>query len=828
MKASFKFILAALAATAALAACTKEITPPDFENDKIVPASEGSRVIVVSFAPQTKTTLYGLQPKFSLNDSILISNGEVLDTCNVKIDDKTGAATISTDLTGPLTAVYPYKAAKMNGDNANQIDSVLVSTEQDGTFASANICMAKNISEDAKAATFENKTALFCITPGAGSGTQYVEVSAEGFSIANSVLAGSEFKNYDKIHVATTTADSVWVSILVPENLTIGGLSFYDGTNVKAVTTGAKASEYVAVNTLYKVTDEGWKNPEADIPEGALKGVFTVSAGPDGIAGTDDDIKVHFSQGNLRYVVATQEWSFYEHQYDFCNTATYTGHHADTISLFTWGYDETKSVIPNGVQYVEDHSEAGEPFDKNEDWGYVFGGESSVWRTLTIDEWQYLFAYTTMSGANADIDSPRYNLYKTGVTVCGIANCVVLLPDGWTWDANTVGTGWQTDYPITSTQEFPVTWQIMQEIGAVCFPATGFRNNGSSVVLNVNVGSYYWSSSAKGNDFAYSVCFASNGVNLSIGSYRYRGYSVRLVTDVSAAPAPSPAAGAFIIDTDNANGINPTSFSVKPSDREFTYWIGRNTSENACTVPIINHSDSRFTVPSSVTFSAGETQAPLVITFSDTLPEEDCMVSFEIDEAYASSYGSGSFSFTGVLNGMPFYKRVLGNYTSDEIHDYFGENVTFNFNVVPSQDNPTEKVVIENLEPYFADNGYTAEGGYNSPYGLLDEDNSMIIVPVQGVGYQTTEFVGFDDSDPEEAGNYDDIYIRFEGDNTLIFTNAWGIFSSGGWYTLYYGGFSCKKNTATIQKGASCSVTPMTLPLPLPRKGKVYSGARKF
>ena len=65
----------------------------------------------------------------------------------------------------------------------------------------------------------------------------------------------------------------------------------------------------------------------------------------------------------------------------------------------------------------------------------------------------------------------------------------------------------------------------------------------------------------------------------------------------------------------------------------------------------------------------------------------------------------------------------------------------------------------------------------------------MIIVPVQGVGYQTTEFMGFDDSDPEEAGNYDDIYIRFEGDNTLIFTNAWGIFSPGGWFTLYYGGF---------------------------------------
>ncbi len=219
----------------------------------MTPAAEGSRVIAVSFATQTKTALAddGLQPKFSPNDSILLSNGVALDTCDVKIDDKTGVATISTDLTGQLTAVYPYKAAKMNGNKPCQIDSVIVSTEQDGTFASANICMAKEITDKA---VFENKTALFCITPGAGTDTQYVEVSAVGLGIANDIPTGSTHTSFDKIHVATTTADSVWVSILVPDGLTIGKLSFSDGTNVKTVTTGDRASEPVAVNTIYKVT----------------------------------------------------------------------------------------------------------------------------------------------------------------------------------------------------------------------------------------------------------------------------------------------------------------------------------------------------------------------------------------------------------------------------------------------------------------------------------------------------------------------------------------------------------------------------------------------
>ena len=109
MKASFKFILAALAATAALAACTKVDVVEQSATDPASPAAEGTRVIAVSFAPQTKTILDGLQPKFVDNDSILISNGDAIDTCEVKVESE--VATISTKLTGPLTAVYPYTAA---------------------------------------------------------------------------------------------------------------------------------------------------------------------------------------------------------------------------------------------------------------------------------------------------------------------------------------------------------------------------------------------------------------------------------------------------------------------------------------------------------------------------------------------------------------------------------------------------------------------------------------------------------------------------------------------------------------------------------------------
>ena len=510
--------------------------PPNFENDKVAPVSEGSRVIAVSFAPQTKTTLYGLQPKFSLNDSILISNGETLDTCKVKIDDKTGAATISTDLTGPLTAVYPYKAAKMNGDNANQIDSVLVSTEQDGTFASANICMAKNISEDAKAATFENKTALFCITPGADSGTQYVEVSAEGFGIANDVLTGSEFKNYDKIHVATTTADSVWVSILVPENLTIGDLSFYDGTNKKAVTTGAKASELVKVSTLYKVTDEGWKNPEADVPDGALPGVFTVSAGPDGIAGTDDDVKVYFSQGNL---VATIDasgnptaWKFAAKQYDRLGEggANKTiGTTAGDVDLFGWSTDASSNNW--GIHRKTSHI-SGVTTGSFNDWGKAIE-DGNIWRTLSKDEWTYLFNTRTASTVSGT-DNARY----AKATVNSKAG-IILFPDTYVHPsgaADFTKINNPTDAAfVANSFELP-DWAKMEFAGAVFLPATAGSREGSTVYSDFSCS--YWSSSpATQEKSATRMDFNVDIVRL-IGDFRYMGHFVRLVTDVSAAPDP--------------------------------------------------------------------------------------------------------------------------------------------------------------------------------------------------------------------------------------------------------------------------------------------------
>ena len=220
------------------------------------------------------------------------------------------------------------------------------------------------------------------------------------------------------------------------------------------------------------------------LPAGALPGEFSVSATK----------KVHFSKGNLTYDVnaSTDKWKFYEHQYDYA-----TDYDANLISLFTWGYDATKSIVPNGTEYVTGHTTDGETFSKSEDWGYVFGGESSVWRTLTTAEWTYLFNNHT----------------KKWATVNGV-NGYVIAPDGFEGE---LADSYENDAELVTAGNL------------VFLPAAGDRIGFD--VSNVGGNGSYWSSTAYGSLSAFRVYFNSRSVYPGYSGDRGCGFSVRLITE---------------------------------------------------------------------------------------------------------------------------------------------------------------------------------------------------------------------------------------------------------------------------------------------------------
>ena len=320
---------------------------------------------------------------------------------------------------------------------------------------------------------------------------------------------------------------------IAPDNATNKKMTWSssDTTKVAVDNTGKITAKAAGTATVTVTTEDGVKTATCtvtvkdDTSSGALKGVFSVSATK----------KVQFSQGNLTYNVTDKKWAFYENQYDCA-----TGYDSNLISLFTWGYNAEKSIVPNGNN-SDNVSRTSGNLTQDEDWGCTIGDGKS-WRTLTIDEWCYLFAFNQNA---QDFDykterftdlyittSPRYGLFRSCVTVCGHNNCIVLLPDDWKW-GGAVGDGWQTTY----SEETSVKWSAMEAAGAVCLPAAGTRNFGNSL-NDVGGKGYYWSSTTPKASWANCLYFDNTlpeDLSLSGQTQRQIGLSVRLVTDVPAA-----------------------------------------------------------------------------------------------------------------------------------------------------------------------------------------------------------------------------------------------------------------------------------------------------
>ncbi len=225
--------------------------------------------------------------------------------------------------------------------------------------------------------------------------------------------------------------------------------------------------------------------------EWILPGKFSVAEGK----------QVQFSSGNLTATVdatgAPTAWKFAANQYDYLGEggANMTiGTAAGDVDLFGWSTAATTYGISASTN-VEDYSGA------FVDWGKAIG-DGNTWRTLTTEEWNYLFKIRTVNG---DTDKS----YSINITYGGKTG-LVLYPDNYDKE------------PISGTvTELPE--------GVVFLPATGFRF-GSDVESSGKLGSY-WSSSTDDEGNALFVSFDDISVYPDFSIEPNYGFSVRLVTD---------------------------------------------------------------------------------------------------------------------------------------------------------------------------------------------------------------------------------------------------------------------------------------------------------
>lgn len=242
------------------------------------------------------------------------------------------------------------------------------------------------------------------------------------------------------------------------------------------------------------------------IPAGALSGVFSVS----------ETTIIRFSQGNLQYVGT---WQFAEHQWDIIGEAQADNNR----DLFGWGTGDDPNKVSN----------SNSDYSTFTDWGTNAitngGNTANMWRTLTKDEWVYLFYGRTNAAT----------LFGLG-SVNGV-NGTILLPDNWVLPAGasftastTQGLVYQGSHYYNSngnnfshntyTKE---QWSVMESAGAVFLPAAGYRYG--TDVYKVGLNGSYWSATNNDTFDAYNLFFGSNGLYPQYYSSRYSGLSVRLV-----------------------------------------------------------------------------------------------------------------------------------------------------------------------------------------------------------------------------------------------------------------------------------------------------------
>ena len=268
---------------------------------------------------------------------------------------------------------------------------------------------------------------------------------------------------------------------------------------------------------------------QTNAPTGAINGKFTIN---------EEGDQVYFAQGNLQYIGSATEpyWKFAENQWDCLGITTGQNSSDQNVDrdLFGWGtsgwdcgntcHFPWNTNTSTGSAYGPSGAYNLTGTYANADWGVYNpisngGDQSNQWRTLTTDEWGYVFdTRTTESGiryAKANVND---------------MNGVILLPDDWNAsyfslnDTNTNETSYSSN-TITASE-----WGTMEQHGAVFLPATGYRFGSS--VHNVGSHGYYWSTSYVNGNYAYGVYFLDSNLVSQDCSNRAYGRGVRLVQDV--------------------------------------------------------------------------------------------------------------------------------------------------------------------------------------------------------------------------------------------------------------------------------------------------------
>lgn len=283
---------------------------------------------------------------------------------------------------------------------------------------------------------------------------------------------------------------------------------------------------------------DGPEGQGGDTPE--LVGGFDATGASNSLFSVSPKKQVRFSRGNLQYHCTFDAWRFAETQYkcllDSNNAVSpdYMG----WIDLFGFGTSSWDggaiAYMPYSTDVTDTNYWAGGEYSNglveefaDADWGYHNpihdgGNVPKQWRTLSRDEWRYLFGDSEKRAGKwgfAVIDDKHHG--------------VVVLPDKWTAPEGISFSEGYIDSVSTENKYSSSEWGKLEAAGAIFLPAAGSRNAASTSGGTTGT---YWSVSYRNRTESYCLYFNGSGNGIMETSHaiaRHMGLAVRLVRDNS-------------------------------------------------------------------------------------------------------------------------------------------------------------------------------------------------------------------------------------------------------------------------------------------------------
>lgn len=523
-------ILCGSLAVLALAACSNEdneiiiggqhVTTENKVWNVTTEASFSSEAETRALSEETENAITGT---FATTEHVYVynaSNSYTLLGGSLQPQTDGASATLKGTLTGTiandnsLKLIYPQSTISYTGQKGTLAD---IAANYDFATAMVSVSDASTPSVTTSAASFTRQQAITKFT----FSTAVKSLTISGTGLVQSIAADGTETTGDIDVTLATASKTVYVAMR-------------NSTNAKQTYTftATSASGYTYTGTK-KANLAAGKNYTASVtlvPVGAISGQFYFNS--------INNRKIYFSKGNLQATYNGRRswtWSFAQHQYDYIGDApgntsiTEYGETSSsnvTVDLFGWSTWMTTYGISN---YPYDNGYLGsfEEWGNNRDLQTTLG---SGWRTLTKDEWVYVFNSRPGATVNSTnkIRFVKATINTDGTSVKG----VILFPDGITvgsGEMTSFGTlnGRANDYTATCTTS---QWTALETKGCVFLPAAGFRYK--SFVNDAGSAGFYWSKTADSSGTAFDVLFTSYSLYANNILSRCEGASVRLVRSV--------------------------------------------------------------------------------------------------------------------------------------------------------------------------------------------------------------------------------------------------------------------------------------------------------